>query len=75
MKVYCLFVTHSDGITYHYDEFLGVYAHKEDAETEMTRLELVALEAKQKTHSEWNWEEERFFNCEGRLEVREEELL
>lgn len=44
MKVYGLWSVDSDGCTYSCDVLHAVYAKKEDAETELTRLELIGLE-------------------------------
>lgn len=83
MKVYCLMFTDSDGCSYSFDVLIDIFASKEKAETEVTRLELIDLELKEflsehgssKLYKTYTYEQIKWLYCTGNLWVDEREVL
>lgn len=65
-KVYCVFLTRGDGCTYSCTSLHKIFHNKSDAETEVTRIELLQLEMRTTTkdfYKEYTLDEQDLYDC------------
>jgi hypothetical protein len=72
--VYCVMLSRGDGCTWNSDDLHKIYANRSDAETEVTRIELLVLKHEEiikdrnatweDVHKAFTDEEQQFLDCD-----------